>query len=177
MIYWFSCWFAVTAMQRLLELRLAQRNAELLRKEGGYEVGADHYRTIVLLHFCFFSALLLEFGLRRPPLALWMLGPLAIFLLLQVVRAWCIHSLGKYWNTRIIVIPGMTLVRKGPYRFLKHPNYVVVTLELLFFPLMFGCFATALLFPLLNVLVLRKRIAVEEQALRTCSAAAGTIQP
>jgi methyltransferase len=169
MDYWFACWFAAVIFQRLLELRLAKRNAAKIVASGGYEVGAAHYSRIVVLHIAFFVALLIEYLLRRPELEVWMSIPLTVFILLQAARVWCIQSLGPYWNTRIFIVPGMQPVRRGPYRFLRHPNYVVVTLEFLFFPLLFGCFGTALWFPFLNVWVLRKRISVEEQALRSAA--------
>ena len=169
MVVWFVSTFAAVVAQRLLELRLARKNAGALRKMGGYEVGADHYPQIVHVHVLFFAALWSEFFYRQPAVSLWMAVPFSAFLLLQAVRIWCIRSLGLFWNTRIMVVPGMELVRRGPYRFMKHPNYAVVTLEFLFLPLSFGCFLTAFLFPLLNVLVLRKRIAAEEAALRAAS--------
>jgi methyltransferase len=174
MLYWFSCWFAAVIAQRLLELQLANRNTQYMKRVGGYEVGADHYPRIVGLHVAFFIVLLLEFSIRRPELELWMAGPLAVFLLLQAARVWCIRSLGPRWNTRIYIVPGAKLVRRGPYRWLRHPNYVVITLELMIFPLLFGCFLTAAVFPLLNILVLRKRIEVENQALHDGSAVQST---
>ncbi|MCI3922309.1 hypothetical protein MO973_18930 [Paenibacillus sp. TRM 82003] len=169
MLYWFACWFVAVIAQRLAELKLAERNAEHVRRLGGYEVGAAHYPLIVGLHAAFFGSLLTEFAWRRPMLEPWMAYPLAAFIVLQGLRVWCIRSLGPYWNTRIYVVPEAQQVRQGPYRWLRHPNYVVVTLELCVFPLMFGCAATAIAFPLLNLLVLRKRIRVEEQALRSAS--------
>lgn len=169
MDYWFACWYAAVIAQRFTELRLARRNAERLRRLGGYEVGAEHYPLLTGLHTAFFIGLLAEFVWRRPMLEAWMAAPLAAFILLQALRIWCIRSLGPYWNTRIFVVPGAKRVKDGPYRWLRHPNYVVVTLELLAFPLMFGCWTSALLFPLANLLVLRKRIRIEEQALRNAA--------
>ena len=170
MSIWFSFWFGAVVAQRLAELRLAERNSERIRSIGGYEVGASHYSRIVLLHALFLGSVFAEFLMRRPEPSPWMAAAAAAFLLLQAARFWCIRSLGPYWNTRVFVVPGMQLVRKGPYRWLKHPNYLVVTLEMLAFPLLFGCFWTACLFPAANVLLLRRRIAVEEEALRAASA-------
>lgn len=167
---WFACWMVAVIGQRLLELRLAKRHARLVRSEGGYEVGASHYPRIVGVHIAFFAFLLLEFIFRSPDVQRWMTVPLAAFLLLQAARAWCIRSLGKYWNTRILVVPGMEQIRRGPYRYVRHPNYIVVTLEMLALPLMFGCWLTALIFPVLNAAVLRRRIAEEEQALVSTAA-------
>ncbi|WP_199614319.1 isoprenylcysteine carboxyl methyltransferase family protein [Paenibacillus alkalitolerans] len=169
---WFALIFSGVISQRLLELRLAKRNAIRIRGIGGYEIGADHYKYLVLLHAAFFLSLLTEFSLRRPFFSLWMLVPSAIFILLQAARIWCIRSLGIHWNTRIFIVPGAPLVRRGPYRFLRHPNYAVVTLELLFLPLIFGCYWSAALFPVLNMIVLKRRISLEEQALLSMSTAA-----
>jgi methyltransferase len=170
MHFWFFCWFTAVIIQRLLELRVAKRNTLYIQRVGGYEVGANHYPQIVGLHVAFFIFLLAEYAFRQPVLELWMIVPLCFFLLLQAARIWCIRSLGPHWNTRIYIVPGARLVRRGPYRWLRHPNYVVVTLELFVFPLLFGCFLTAAAFPLLNLIVLRKRIAVEDQALRATAA-------
>ncbi|TLS50258.1 hypothetical protein FE782_21570 [Paenibacillus antri] len=170
MSLWFALWFGAVVVQRLAELRLAKRNAERLRRIGGYEVDAAFYPKIVLLHASFFACVFAEFLWRRPEPSPWMAAAAAAFLLLQAGRVWCIRSLGPYWNTRVFVVPGMKLVRKGPYRWMKHPNYLVVTLEMLAFPLLFGCFGAACLFPALNVLLLRRRIAAEEAALRAASA-------
>lgn len=165
MLLWFTLMFCGVIIQRLAELRLAGRNAERIRAAGGFEVGAEHYKYIVLLHVMFFVSLLAEFMLRMPSLSQWMAVPAAVFFLLQAVRVWCIRSLGEHWNTRIFVVPARELVRTGPYRYFRHPNYAVVTLEMLVFPLCFGCYWTAVMFPLVNMFVLRKRIEEEENAL------------
>jgi methyltransferase len=88
-----------------------------------------------------------------------------LFLLTQIARIWCIWSLGKYWNTKIIVLPGSPLVKKGPYKYVKHPNYIVVGAELFIIPLLFGAYITAVIFPILHILLLRVRIPCEEKAL------------
>jgi len=168
---WVAFGFGAVVAQRVWELRLARSNAGRIRRAGGYEVGASHYPAIVALHVCFFAGVLLEYGLRTPDrLPPWFATTLAAFLLLQAARLWCIRTLGMYWNTRIFVVPGMRPIRRGPYRWLRHPNYAIVTLEFVCFPLLFGCVFAALLFPLLNLLVLRRRIAVEERALLAASA-------
>lgn len=167
----FSLMFAAVLAQRLAELRLAARNAERIRRMGGYEAARNTYPAIVLLHAAFFGSWALEFWIARPePGALLPAGAVA-FAVLQALRYWCIVSLGPFWNTRVFVVPGMKPVRRGPYRYMKHPNYAVVTLELLVLPLMFGCLATAAVFPLLNVFVLQGRIAAEEAAIRTAASA------
>ncbi|PWK13377.1 isoprenylcysteine carboxyl methyltransferase family protein [Tumebacillus permanentifrigoris] len=170
MVTFFEIVFALVIAQRLLELLIARRNAHYLRAIGGYEVGGDHYRWIVLLHATFFLSLfgeVVERGrLDQPPYLL----PFAVFLIAQALRIWILRSLGKFWNTRIFVLPGSEPVRRGPYRFLKHPNYTVVALELFTLPLAFGAPLTAVLFSLLNIAVLRVRIRTEERALAEVTA-------
>jgi methyltransferase len=106
-----------------------------------------------------------EGALRGPDFPAFWPVPLALFLLVQPLRYWAIFSLGETWNTRILVIPGAKLVRRGPYRFLRHPNYVVVVVEVLAFPLIFGAWITALVFSILNAILLYVRIKEENRAL------------
>jgi methyltransferase len=165
MVTFFLIVFAFVILQRLLELAVARRNAHYIRALGGYEVGAEHYRWIVLLHVAFLLSLLGEVVERgrvdQPPY----LVPFALFVIAQALRVWILRSLGKFWNTRIFVLPASNPVRRGPYRFLKHPNYTVVALELFTLPLAFGAPVTAVVFSLLNIAVLRVRIRTEEHAL------------
>jgi methyltransferase len=158
--------FIVT--QRLLELGHAKRNLKWALENGGREYAPEHYPFMVLLHSSWIVALLLEGWLRGGGLApLWWLW-LGLFMLAQVGRYWVISSLGQLWNTRIVIVPNAKLVRTGLYRYLKHPNYVVVALELLVAPLVFGAWVTALVFSVLNaVLLLAYRIPAEEKALAT----------
>jgi len=165
MVTWFYLVFLLVILQRLVELFIAKRNAEHMRSLGGYEVGADHYRYIVLLHVMFFVSLLSEVEVRGLAARTPHLLPFAVFILAQGLRVWCLASLGKFWNTRIFVLPGSRPVVRGPYRFLRHPNYVVVGLELLALPLAFGATVTAVLFTVLNAMILRVRIRTEESAL------------
>ena len=158
----------VTA-ERLVELAIARHNTARLLAEGAEEAGAAHYPLIVALHAAWLGGLwLLAWG--RPI----HLGFLALFGLLQLARLWVLATLGRRWTTRIIVRPGETLVRRGPYRLLRHPNYLVVALEIPTLPLVFGLGAYALAFGLLNLAMLAWRIRVEDRALsRAASAAAG----
>lgn len=165
MVTWFYLIFLLVILQRLIELGIAKRNAAHMRSLGGYEVGAEHYRYIVLLHVMFFVSLLSEVEMRGLTAETPHPLPFALFLLAQGLRVWCLASLGKFWNTRIFVLPGSRPVVRGPYRFLRHPNYVVVGLELLALPLAFGAPVTAVVFSLLNAMVLRVRIRAEENAL------------
>jgi methyltransferase len=153
----------LVALQRLLELELSRRNARILRTRGAVERGQGHYPLIVAMHALWLLSTLVEGILRGP--TLWPI-PLAIFLLVQPLRYWAILSLGKHWNTRILVIPNTELIQHGPYRYLRHPNYVVVVVEILTYPLIFGAWITALVFSILNAILLSVRIRVENQALR-----------
>lgn len=166
MVSWFSIVIVLVIGQRLVELVIANRNGRYVKRIGGYEVGRDHYPYIVALHVFFFAALWAEVQLTgkhagEPPYLL----PFACFLVAQGLRVWCLLSLGRFWNTRIYVVPGSQVVERGPYRLMRHPNYVVVALELLTLPLSFGAVWTAVVFTVLNAVVLRVRIRVEEQAL------------
>jgi methyltransferase len=150
---------AVTA-QRLGELVLARRNTRRLIAQGAYETGAAHYPLIVGLHAAWLAALW-WFGWDRPVSLPW----LALFVVLQLLRVWVIASLGGRWTTRIIILPGAPLVRRGPYRIMSHPNYAVVIGEIAVLPLAFGLLGLAIVFSILNGLVLWVRIRAEAQAL------------
>ncbi|TLS35636.1 isoprenylcysteine carboxyl methyltransferase family protein [Pseudalkalibacillus caeni] len=157
---------AVVIVQRLGELAIAKKNERWMKKQGAYEVGADHYPQIVLLHIVFFLSLIIEAGFHGFLLEEGWIFPLGIFILAQFVRVWSLRSLGDYWNTKIIVLPGSDVVIKGPYRFIRHPNYLVVAVEILTLPLMFQAFFTAVFFTMLNAWILLKiRIPAEEKAL------------
>ncbi|WP_087455298.1 isoprenylcysteine carboxyl methyltransferase family protein [Tumebacillus avium] len=164
-VTWFSVVFAFVILQRLMELMIAKRNGRQMVALGGFEVGREHYKYIVLLHAAFFAALFGEVFARGNETMTPHGAPFALFCVAQGLRVWVLLSLGKFWNTRIYVLPGSEPVMRGPYRFLRHPNYVVVALELVTLPLAFGAWLTALLFTVLNALVLRVRIRAEEQAL------------
>jgi methyltransferase len=156
----------LVALQRLLELALSRRNERLLRARGAVERGERHYKPMVALHALWLLSTFLEGTLRGPEFPAYWPVPLMLFLLVQPLRYWAISTLGENWNTRILVVPGMKLVRRGPYRYLKHPNYVVVVVEILTFPLIFGAWITALVFSILNAVLLSVRIRGENRALR-----------
>jgi methyltransferase len=165
MVGWFIFFWSFLILQRLGEVRIASSNEKKLRSKGAVEAGQGHYKWMVLMHASFFVVLFIEvlvLGANPPS---WWLIPFVLFLLAQVIRVWAISSLGMYWNTKILLLPGATVVAKGPYRFIRHPNYTVVTVELFVIPLIFGAFYTAILFTLLNILMLRVRIPAEEKAL------------
>ena len=160
---------ALVATQRLLELVLARHNERKARVKGAVERGREHYPFIVALHSLWLVSTLVEGVLRGPELpTLWPV-PLALFLLVQPLRYWAIFSLGESWNTKILIVPGAKLVRRGPYRYLNHPNYMVVVVEILTFPLIFGAWVTALVFTALNAILLYIRIREESRALAELS--------
>lgn len=149
-------------VQRLAELVWSARNTRRLLGRGAQEVGARHYPLFVLLHGSWLIALALMVPADTPPH--WPL--LGLFALLQLLRIWVVATLGPYWTTRIITLPDAPLVRHGPFRWLKHPNYAVVVGEIAVLPLAFGAWQIALAWSLLNALLLWHRIRVEEAALQ-----------
>jgi methyltransferase len=151
----------LVALQRLGELAYARHNSRRLIAAGGHEFGACHYPLLVLLHASWLLALLLAV----PPEAAVNWPLLALFALLQAGRLWVIASLGRFWTTRIISLPNAPLVRRGPYRFLRHPNYLIVVLEIAVLPLAFGAWRIALALSLLNLALLAWRMRVENAAL------------
>jgi len=151
----------LVAVQRLGELAYARRNTKRLLAAGGVEHGAGHYPLIVALHGGWLAALFALVPPDAPP-SWWLLG---CYGLLQLGRLWIIASLGARWTTRVIALPGAPRVRRGPYGLLRHPNYLVVALEIPLLPLAFGAWQIALGFGLANLALLAHRIRVEERAL------------
>ena len=146
-----------------------------MRAQGGYEVGAAHYPWMILLHASFFVSLFIEvLYVKTTVTPIYSL--LVVFVFLQLFRVWCLVSLGMYWNTKIIILPGANVVVKGPYAFIRHPNYLVVCLELLVLPLLFQAFFTAIVFTILNLLMLSVRIPAEEKALKAATNYAGVMK-
>lgn len=148
-------------VQRLAELVYANRNTKRLLAEGGREFGADHYHWFIILHSGWLAALFL---LVDPQHAIHP-ALLAAFVGTQILRVWTLASIGRWWTTRIISAPHFDRVKRGPYRFLPHPNYTVVVLEIAIVPLMLGLPWVALIFSILNAVLLRHRIAVENKVL------------
>ncbi len=147
--------------ERVAELFLARRNSARLLKRGAREVAAAHYPLIVALHAAWLGGLWL-LAWDRPIRPAW----LALFAVVQILRFWVLATLGERWTTRIIVLPGAPLVKAGPYRFLNHPNYVIVVAEIAMLPLAFGLPWYALAFSILNAVVLSVRVTAENAALR-----------
>ena len=151
---------ALVTLQRLGELWLANRNTRRLLAQGATEHASGHYPLIVGVH-ALWLATLWWLGLGRPIDGFW----LAAFVIVEIARIWVLASLGPRWTTRIIVLPEAPLVRRGPYRFLNHPNYLVVVAEIAVLPLVFGLWPVALIFSALNAAVLAIRIRAENAAL------------
>jgi methyltransferase len=147
-------------LQRLAELALSQRNTKKLLARGAYEAAPEHYPFMVILHASWL-AVLWFFG-PGPPIEI---VPLILFVLLQLGRIWVIATLGERWTTRIIILPGAPLVTSGPYRWVNHPNYLVVIGEFAVLPLVFGLPMVAIVFSLLNAAMLAVRIRAENRAL------------
>ena len=150
--------------QRLAELIIARRNTTRLLAEGAYEVGRGHYPVLVTLHVAWLGSLWVLLLMGMAGFVAW---AAIAYLALQGLRLWTLLSLGRYWTTRIIVAPDAPLVRKGPYRFLRHPNYLVVVLEIALLPLALDWWQLAAGFTLANGLALAWRIKVEEATLAT----------
>lgn len=153
-------------IERLAELVVAQRNARWSFSQGGKEFGQRHYVVMVALHATLLLGCLIEPWALHRPFIPWLGWPMvAILVLSQALRWWCITSLGKRWNTRVIVLPHEQLIRKGPYRFMHHPNYVAVVAEGFALPLVHTAWLTALLFSVANAILLSVRVRVENVAL------------
>lgn len=158
-----------TAAERLAELVVSARNARWSFDRGGVESGRGHFPAMVVLHSGLLVACVAEVVLADRPFLPWLGWPMLVLVLAsQALRWWCVTTLGHRWNTRIIVVPELPLVSGGPYRWMRHPNYVAVVVEGIALPLVHTSWVTALVFTALNaVLLVRFRIPAEEQALRS----------
>ena len=157
-LYWT---LGLVALQRLIELAHARNNSARLRRLGAVEADAGGYPLYVLLHAGWLTSLAVFVPATTPPY--WPL--IGVYALLQLGRIWVIASLGRYWTTRIITLPDAPLVRTGPFRYLRHPNYLLVVAEIAVLPLAFGAVAIAVIFSALNLLLIARRIRIEERVL------------
>ncbi|MFD1714069.1 isoprenylcysteine carboxyl methyltransferase family protein [Amnibacterium flavum] len=157
----------LVGFERIAEVVISTRNARWAFARGGVEYGRAHFPWMVALHTGFIIACFVEVVVADRPFIPWLGWTMfGLAILSQVLRYWCIATLGPQWNTRVIVVPGMSLVDRGPYRFLSHPNYVVVVLEGIALPLVHTAWVTAIAFTVLNaILLLGFRIPVENRAL------------
>ena len=158
----------LVGVERLAELVVSKRNAAWSLSRGGVETGRGHYPVMVVLHTGFLAAMLVEAFVRRPEVPSTLASSMLVLVVAaQVLRWWCIATLGSRWNTRVIVVPGLAPVRSGPYRWLSHPNYVAVVVEGVALPLVHASWVTALVFTLANAVLLTVRLRAENAALAT----------
>jgi methyltransferase len=155
---------AAVTLSRLAELAHARRNTRLLIEKGAFEAAPGHYKFIVALHALWLGSLWFG-GWNNPVQPVWF----AIFLVLQIFRIWILTTLGGRWTTRIIVLPGARLIASGPYRYLQHPNYLLVCAEIAVLPLSLGLVWHALVFSLANTLILLVRVTAENRVLKTAA--------
>lgn len=157
---------AALAGERIYELYLTRRNARRAFARGAIEVGQRHYRAMTAFHAAFIASCAIEAlhnARTMPPAIMW--GALGAEAAAQAIRYWAVATLGERWNTRVIVMPGAAPVTDGPYRFLRHPNYLAVVIEIAAVPLIGGAIVTAIVFSVLNAILLAVRIRTEERAL------------
>jgi methyltransferase len=166
MVSWLEMMVIIIVVQRIVELYIARRNRIWALASGAQEFGAGHYPLFFILHIAWLIGWICESSLRDDGISkIWYVW-LGLFVSAQGLRYWCMVSLGRLWNTRILVIPGSQAICKGPYRYLAHPNYLAVAIELISVPLIFGAMITASVATVLNaVLLLGIRIPTEERAL------------
>ena len=163
--WWLGVFLGIVLIERMFELALSTRNAARVKARGAREHGAGHFPLLVLVHVLFFLFLVVEvawLGARPGPAWPWWSS---LWLAAQALRVAAIHALGDRWNVRILVIPGAPLVKRGPYGWLQHPNYLAVVLELIAGPMMFGAWRTAAAVSALNAIALWIRVRAENRAL------------
>lgn len=167
---WYLLLLFAVGIERLAELVLAQRNLAWSRERGGVEIGAGHYPVMVILHLALLVGCVVEVTVMQRPFIPALAWPmLALVVAAQGLRWWCITTLGRQWNTRVVVIPGAPRIDGGPYRWISHPNYVAVAIEGLALPLVHSAWVTALAFTTLNAALLSTRVSVENSALARLS--------
>ena len=159
--------FAFLIGQRLLELYISKRNRRIAYCSGGREFYRESFAGMAALHSGFLIALLYESFPWQIKIDIRTVACLFVLIILQCIRYWCIATLGNQWNTRIILVPGSSMKKSGPYRYVRHPNYLVVILEFIFIPVLMHAPLTLVLFSGLNLIVVCKRIRLEEAALRS----------
>lgn len=170
----FTVLVALVGLERVAELVVSVRNAAWSKERGGIESGQGHFPFMVVLHTGLLVGALAEAWVRRPDVpSVLAWSMLALVLASQALRWWCIASLGRRWNTRVIVVPGLPPETTGPYRFLRHPNYVAVVVEGVALPLVHAAWTTAVVFTVLNAGLLLVRIRAEDAALATLPRTAG----
>ena len=165
---WFTGLIVLVALERLVEMKISRRNAEWAFAQGAKEYGAEHFPVMVALHMSLLVACLVEVWVRDPaPIPALTAVCLLALAGTMGLRYWVIATLGHRWNTRVIVLPENQVVIGGPFRYIRHPNYLAVVVEIAVLPLIHAAFITAVVFTIANALLLRVRIQVEEEALRS----------
>jgi methyltransferase len=163
---WFTLLVAVVAAERIVELVVSARHLAWARARGGVETGAGHYPAMAAVHTLLLVSCVAEVHALDRPFLPWLGWPMvALVGATQALRWWCVRTLGPQWNTRVVVVPGLPLVHRGPYRLLRHPNYVAVVVEVVALPLVHTAWLTAVVFSALNAAVLSVRIPAEQRAL------------
>lgn len=170
MVLWFDVLIGAVAAERLAELVVAERNRRWSMARGGIERGRGHYPLMVMLHIGLLAGALAEVHLLHRAFYPWLGWPmLAAVVAAQALRWWCIRTLGRQWNTRVIVVPELGRVTSGPYALVRHPNYLAVVVEGVALPLVHSAWLTATAFTVLNLPLLWRRIVVEERAMSALS--------
>ena len=160
----FILFISFIILLRIIELLISSRNEKWLLQNNAVEYGKGHYPFIVALHISFIFSMMFEyFTIQATSFSLYFFS---LYLILLIIKAWIVLSLGKFWNTKIYRIPNVALIKKGPYKYLKHPNYLIVILEIAVIPLVFHLYYTAIIFSILNAIMLSIRIKEENTALK-----------
>lgn len=167
MILFFYSFISFVILERIVELFLSKQNEKWLRENGAVEFGKEHYKYFILLHTLFLLSLLSEFNIRDIDFNYSFINyaGLTVFITVQFFRLSIFMSLGKYWNTRILMIPESKPIKKGLYKYLRHPNYGIVIIEIITIPLSFSLYYTLIIFSILNLLLLKVRITEENKVL------------
>lgn len=169
-VAWYTLLVVAVALERVAELVVSARHLTWARARGGVETGAGHYPFMAAVHTVLLVSCVVEVYALDRPFVPWLGWPmLAAVAATQALRWWCVRTLGPQWNTRIVVVPGLPLVRRGPYRIVSHPNYVAVVVEVAALPLVHTAWVTAIVFSALNAVVLSVRIPSEQRALATAA--------
>lgn len=165
---WFTVLVVAVGMERLAEVALSRRNTAWSLAHGGVETGQGQYPVMVVLHVGLLVGAVVEVWVRKPPFVPALgITMLVLLVAAQALRWWCVAVLGRQWSTRVVVVPGMRRVTGGPYRFLKHPNYLAVVVEGFALPLVHSAWITAVVFSVANAALLTARIRTEDRALAT----------
>ena len=165
----FTIYILLIIIQRITEMRISKRNEKILLQKGAIEFGKSHFKFLIMLHALFFISMVIEYSLRAKiiELTLYNVLLLSFVVILQAFRFSTIKSLGIYWTIRIFRVPGEPLIKTGLYKYLKHPIYIIVILEIIIIPLVFNLYLTSIIFSVLNLIAITVRITVENKALNT----------